>query len=155
VFHHAEEGRRIGELRGLGEEAPDLDLRMGARLQTAQQLEHHLRADGDRRVALLRVERTDLARLEGDFGIEGRGGGEDEAPGLGGDFAPFPHALDHRHGEARRGRSPQQQARAGAAPHAGDRVLEHRLVLAALIDRHGHEVVLALAGGEVDGHARQ
>ena len=59
----AEQGRRILEVRDFGQEARDLQLRMLARREAPEDLEHRVVADDHRAVALLHADAADFRRI--------------------------------------------------------------------------------------------
>ena len=112
----AEQGRRILEVRDFGQEARDLQLRMLARREAAEDLEHRLVADDHRAVALLHADAADFRRIA-QVDRRQRLGRREMGRAIGaGQVGPLAHGIDEGQDELIRRERIVDRADLGAAP---------------------------------------
>jgi hypothetical protein len=165
VLQCAAQGRHVREPGPLGEEAPDLQVGVLARLDLAEQLHDEAVAEDDRAVALVGAGNVDLERgplpaenssetAEGRDGVADERGVALQAPPLGDD-------VEQLGTEGRHKRRVVQQGRllvAARSPQHGDdrlgQVADETVRLLALGDPERHDVRVRVTLGVRDGHER-
>ena len=122
VLDHAHDRHAVREVGHLGEEAPDLELRVHTGPHTAVSLEEEPLAEGDDGVAARGLRAADGQLVEVGTGEFGVGGGRQEAQcAVGGaQLAALAHGRDHGAAEALVGEGVAHHAHGGLLADAGD-----------------------------------